>query len=177
MDALRAALDTGPTPVCFLFRDDDAGGDDTALEGRLDVFEPHGLPRDVDTIPLAASYRTVELITTRQTSGRNDRRVHQRGFAVLSRYLFAGTAGVPGLVELRVTVDWFGKWKKVPLDQDVRGGELPAAMAGGQAPVGVMLHHAVMSAHVRTDLGELLSSPVVGARTCEGRQRVAPEPD
>jgi hypothetical protein len=119
------------------------------------VFEPHGLPRDVDTIPLAASYRTVELITTRQTSGRNNRRVHQRGFAVLSR----------------------DQWKKVPLDQDVRGGELPAAMAGGQAPVGVMLHHAVMSAHVRTDLGELLSSPVVGARTCEGRQRVAPEPD
>ncbi len=81
LDALRAALDTRPTPVWFFFRDDDAGWDDTALEALLDVFEPHGLPLDVATIPLAATSRTVEVITTRQTSGRNDLRVHQHGLA------------------------------------------------------------------------------------------------
>ena len=81
LDALRAALDTRPTPVWFFFRDDDAGWDDTALEALLDAFEPHGLPLDVATIPLAATSRTVEVITTRQTSGRNDLRVHQHGLA------------------------------------------------------------------------------------------------
>ncbi len=221
LDPLRAALDARAAPAWFFFRDDDAGWDDTALEALLDVFEPHGLPLDVAAIPLAATSRTVEVITARQTSGRNDLRVHQHGlahvnhepvgrkcefgvsrppeqqrddiatgrdvlhasfgdvpaiftppwnrcapwtaevlrdlgFAVLSRDLSAGMAGVPGLVELPVTVDWFGNRKKVPLDQTARG-ELLAAMAGGQAPVGLMLHHEVMSAQDRTDVGALLA--------------------
>jgi peptidoglycan/xylan/chitin deacetylase (PgdA/CDA1 family) len=78
------------------------------------------------------------------------------GFAVLSRDLSAGRAVVPGLVELPVSVDWFAKRKKVPLDRTARG-ELLAEMAGGRGPVGVMLHHEVMSAQDRTDVGELLA--------------------
>ena len=78
------------------------------------------------------------------------------GFAVLSRDVSAGRAGVPGLLELPITVDWFAKRKKVPVDRSARG-ELLAEMAGGTGPVGVMLHHEVMSAQDRTDLGELLA--------------------
>ncbi len=221
LDPLRAALDGREAPVWFFFRDDDAGWDDAALEALLDVFEPHGLPLDVAAIPMAATARTVEVITARQTSGRYDLRVHQHGlahlnhepearkcefgmsrspeqqrddiargrdvlrglfgdvpaiftppwnrcapwtaevlrglgFAVLSRDLSAGRAGVPGLVELPITADWFAKRKKVPLDRTARG-ELLAEMARGQGPVGLMLHHQVMSAQDRTDLGAVLA--------------------
>ena len=221
LEPLHDALDARSAPVWFFFRDDDAGWDDTALEALLDVFEPHGLPLDVAAIPLAATSRTVEVITARQTSGRNDLRVHQHGlahvnheavgrkcefgvsrspdqqrddlaagrdvlrglfgdvpaiftppwnrcapwtgevlrdlgFAVLSRDVSAGRAGVPGLAELPISVDWFAKRKKVPLDRTARG-ELLAEMAGGPGPVGLMLHHQVMSAQDRTEVGELLA--------------------
>jgi peptidoglycan/xylan/chitin deacetylase (PgdA/CDA1 family) len=220
LDPLRAALDTRAEPVWFFFRDDDAGWDDAALEALLDVFEPHGLPLDVAAIPLAATVRTVELLTSRQAGGRNDVRVHQHGlahvnhepegrkcefgpsrsagqqrediargrevlrglfgdvpavftppwnrcapwtaevlrdlgFAVLSRDVSAGVAGVPGLVELPITVDWFAKRKKVPLDRTGRG-RLLAETATGPGPVGLMLHHEVMSEEDLADLAALL---------------------
>lgn len=78
------------------------------------------------------------------------------GFTVLSRDLSAGTAGVPGLRELPITVDWFAKRKKVPVDRTARG-ELLAAMAAGPDPVGVMLHHEVLSDQDLSDLAELLT--------------------
>ena len=221
LDPLHAALDARATPVPFFFRDDDAGWDDAALEALLDVFEPHGLPLDLAAIPLAVTDRTVELITGRQHSGRNDLRVHQHGlahvnhepqgrkcefgpsrppeqqrddiargrellrglfsgvpavftppwnrcapwtaevlrdlgFAVLSRDVSAGTAGVPGLRELPITVDWFAKRKKVPVDRAARGGLLAEAVAG-PGPVGLMLHHEVLSADDRADLTALLA--------------------
>jgi hypothetical protein len=59
-------------------------------------------------------------------------------------------------VELPISVDWSAKRKKVPLDRTARG-ELLAAMAAGPGPVGLMLHHQVMSAQDRTDVGELLA--------------------
>jgi hypothetical protein len=221
LEPLHAALDARSAPVWFFFRDDDAGWDDTGLEALLDVFEPHGLPLDVAAIPLATTSRTVRVVTARQTSGRNDLRVHQHGlahvnhepvgrkcefgvsrsrdqqrddiasgrdvlrrrfgdvpaiftppwnrcapwtgevlrdlgFAVLSRDLSAGRAGVPGLAELPISVDWFAKRKKVPIDRTGRG-ELLAEIAGGPGPVGLMLHHQVMSAQDRTEVGELLA--------------------
>jgi peptidoglycan/xylan/chitin deacetylase (PgdA/CDA1 family) len=78
------------------------------------------------------------------------------GFAVLSRDVSAGRAGVPGLLELPVSVDWFGKRKKVPVDRAGRG-DLLAQAAAGDAPVGVMLHHAVTSAEDFHDIGQLLA--------------------
>jgi hypothetical protein len=78
------------------------------------------------------------------------------GFRVLSRDVSAGTAGVPGLLELPITVDWFAKRKKVPVDR-TRRGELLAESAAGPGPVGLMLHHEVMSAEDRADLAALLA--------------------
>jgi peptidoglycan/xylan/chitin deacetylase (PgdA/CDA1 family) len=77
------------------------------------------------------------------------------GFAVLSRDLSAGLAGVPGLVELPIAVDWFAKRKKVPVDR-AGLGELLAEAAAGPGPVGLMLHHEVMSEEDLADLAALL---------------------
>lgn len=221
LDPFRAALDSAEEPVRFFFRDDDAGWDDSALESLLDVFETHGVPLDVAAIPEAMTPRTVDLLTSRVSDGRNDLAVHQHGlahvnhepegrkcefgpsrpaaqqaddisrgrdllhsmlgelpavftppwnrsavwtagvlsdlgFAVLSRDVSAGRAGVPGLLELPITTDWFAKRKKVPVDRTTRG-ELLAVHADGTGPVGVMLHHEVMSEQDRTDLGSLLA--------------------
>ena len=220
LDPLRAALDAAERPVTFFFRDDDAGWADEALAAMLDVFGASGVPLDVAAIPEAMSPHTVDLLTKRRESGRNDLTVHQHGlahvnhepegrkcefgpsrsaarqaddiahgrdllrsmmgdlpavftppwnrcapwtagvlrdlgFAVLSRDLTAGLAGVPGLVELPITVDWFAKRKKVPVDRAGRG-ELLAESAAGPGPVGVMLHHEVMSDDDRADLADLL---------------------
>ena len=78
------------------------------------------------------------------------------GFTVLSRDVSAGTAGVPGLLELPITVDWFAKRRKVPVDRAARG-ELLAEAAAGDGPVGLMLHHEVMSPEDREDVGALLA--------------------
>jgi len=220
LDPLRRALDSRDEPVRFFFRDDDAGWDDAALDRVLDVFADHGLPLDVAAIPAALTGRTVELLTVRAASGRNDVTVHQHGYAhvnheaegrkcefgvsrtpeqqaedleagrallrdrvgdvpslftppwnrcapwtgrvlrdlgfeVLSRDVTAGSIGVPGLLELPVTVDWSARRKGVPVDRTGRG-ELLARSAGEPGPVGVMLHHEVMSVQDLADLAALL---------------------
>lgn len=81
--------------------------------------------------------------------------LHELGVAILSRDLSAGTAGVPGLLELPVSVDWFAKRRKVPVDRTGRG-ELLAEMARGPEPVGVMLHHEVMDDQDLADVAALL---------------------
>lgn len=93
--------------------------------------------------------------------------LRELGFTVLSRDLSAGLAGVPGLLEMPVTVDWFAKQKLVPVDRAARGQLLADAVAGPRT-VGVMLHHAVMSAQDRVDVGTLLelvaAHPAVSAQ-------------
>jgi peptidoglycan/xylan/chitin deacetylase (PgdA/CDA1 family) len=81
--------------------------------------------------------------------------LHDLGFTVLSRDLSAGRLDVPELAEVPVTVDWFAKRKKVPVDRFGRG-RLLAEMAERPEPVGVMLHHAVMSEEDRADVDALL---------------------
>lgn len=78
------------------------------------------------------------------------------GFKVLSRDVSAGRAHVPGLLELPVSVDWFAKRKKVPVERAARGELLAGAAAAGET-VGVMLHHAVMSEQDLADIGALLA--------------------
>lgn len=82
------------------------------------------------------------------------------GFTVLSRDVSAGTAGVPGLAEVPVTVDWFATRKvdgvRTPVDAAGRG-RLLAASAVRDGAVGVMLHHEVMAPDDLADLDALLA--------------------
>jgi hypothetical protein len=78
------------------------------------------------------------------------------GFTVLSRDATAGRAGVAGLAEVPVTVDWFAKRHQVPVDRSGRARLLAEAIDGDD-PVGVMLHHAVTGTEDLADLGGLLA--------------------
>lgn len=71
------------------------------------------------------------------------------GFGVLSRESRAGGFGVPGLLELPVSVDF------VRLDAVEAGERIAAAIRAG-GPVGVMFHHEVMDAGAMARTGELL---------------------
>ena len=77
------------------------------------------------------------------------------GFSVLSRDLSATPFHERDLFELPVSVDWFAKLKRVPLTPN-QIGDLLGVAASGPAPVGVMLHHAIMNEEERERLGELL---------------------
>jgi predicted deacetylase len=75
--------------------------------------------------------------------------------AVLSRDRTAGALARPGLRELPVQVDWLAKRRGERLGRAAIGAQL-AARAAEDAPVGVMLHHAEMTADDGVALGELL---------------------
>ncbi len=77
------------------------------------------------------------------------------GFTVLSRDVTATQFGAPGLSEIPVSVDWFGHRKGVRLTPDEIGESLSKA-ALTHAPVGVMLHHALIDDEERQRIGELL---------------------
>jgi peptidoglycan/xylan/chitin deacetylase (PgdA/CDA1 family) len=81
--------------------------------------------------------------------------LREAGFTILSRDVTATPLSVAGLLELPVSVDWFARRKRVPLPPH-EIGELLAAAASESAPVGVMLHHAIMNEEERERLGELL---------------------
>jgi peptidoglycan/xylan/chitin deacetylase (PgdA/CDA1 family) len=81
------------------------------------------------------------------------------GFQVLSRDVSAGRAGVPGLIERPITLDWSGK-HGVCRGRDEWGRQLAATLTG-EEPVGMMLHHGVMDADdfgMLADLLDVLSS-------------------
>jgi peptidoglycan/xylan/chitin deacetylase (PgdA/CDA1 family) len=79
----------------------------------------------------------------------------QEGFTLLSRDITATRFNTPGLVELPVSIDWFGHRKGVRLTPNEIGNSLSKA-ASSQAPVGVMLHHALIDDEERQRIGELL---------------------
>jgi hypothetical protein len=72
------------------------------------------------------------------------------GFRLLSREWRAPPLGIPGLPELPVRIDW------VRLDRAARAARLAEAIRDGQ-PVGVMFHHAGMSAAEADDLLRLIA--------------------
>jgi peptidoglycan/xylan/chitin deacetylase (PgdA/CDA1 family) len=77
------------------------------------------------------------------------------GFRALSREARAEPLGIPGLAELPVSVDWFAHRKGVRLTPWELGGRLVAAIGSG-APVGLMLHHAIMDAADMRRVADLL---------------------
>jgi hypothetical protein len=78
------------------------------------------------------------------------------GFQVLSRDSHAEALEIPGLFEMPISVDWFAHRKKMRLDK-MEWGELLAAKLENEAPIGIMLHHAVMDADEMQALAQLLS--------------------
>src|SRR5215216_749369 len=77
------------------------------------------------------------------------------GFTVLSRDITATQFGAPGLTELPVSINWLGHRKGVRVTPDEIGESLSKA-ASSQAPVGVMLHHALIDEEERQRIRELL---------------------
>jgi peptidoglycan/xylan/chitin deacetylase (PgdA/CDA1 family) len=81
--------------------------------------------------------------------------LQREGFTVLSRDITATQFNTPGLSELPVSIDWFGHRQKVRLTPE-EIGDLLSKAASSQAPVGVMLHHALVDEDERQRIGELL---------------------
>lgn len=77
------------------------------------------------------------------------------GFTVLSRDINATQFGAPGLSELPISIDWFGRRKGVRVTPKQIGESLSKA-ASSPAPVGVMLHHPLVDDEERQRIGELL---------------------
>jgi hypothetical protein len=78
------------------------------------------------------------------------------GFRVLSREWRAAPLGLAGLHELPIRVDWFAHRNGVRLPPPELGAQLGDAIREG-GPVGLMLHHAVMSAADFRRAGDLLA--------------------
>ena len=81
--------------------------------------------------------------------------LQKEGFTLLSRDITAPRFNTPGLMELPVSIDWFGHRKGVRLTPNEIGDSLSKA-ASAQSPVGVMLHHALVDDDERRRIGELL---------------------
>jgi hypothetical protein len=75
---------------------------------------------------------------------------------VLSGDITARRLDRPGLVEVPVSIDWSARRKGVPISPAARGRAIAARVVAG-APVGVMLHHAVMDGAERLQLARLLA--------------------
>lgn len=81
--------------------------------------------------------------------------LQNEGFTLLSRDITAKQLDIADLMELPVSIDWFGHRKKVRLSPNEIGDALNTAISS-DAPVGVMLHHALVDDEEREMIGELL---------------------
>jgi hypothetical protein len=77
------------------------------------------------------------------------------GFAALSRDRGAEALDTHGLAEVPVSIDWCGRPPARPTLPDLAERGARAARRG--APVGIMIHHAVMDDESRAELGALLA--------------------
>ena len=81
--------------------------------------------------------------------------LQSEGFTLLSRDITAKQLDLADLMELPVSIDWFGHRKKVRLTLDEIGASLAAAVSS-EGRVGVMLHHALVDDDEREMIAELL---------------------
>ena len=77
------------------------------------------------------------------------------GFRVLSRDITAPSLALPDLKELPISIDWFAKKHGTRLTLEALGA-LMADTVKQRQPMGIMLHHELMSAGERDLLGDLL---------------------
>ena len=82
--------------------------------------------------------------------------LRELGFRVLSRDATAPPLALAGLNELPISVDWFAKNNGSRLSFECLGALLAKVVKQRQQPVGIMLHHELMSADERGLLGDLL---------------------
>jgi peptidoglycan/xylan/chitin deacetylase (PgdA/CDA1 family) len=82
--------------------------------------------------------------------------LRELGFRVLSCDAAAPAANVPGLTEVPIHVDWFARRKGERLSRAAVAERMAADVTRCAAPLGVMLHHALMTARERASAGELL---------------------
>jgi len=82
--------------------------------------------------------------------------LQEAGFQVVSRDLTATPFQGPGLIELPISIDWFGKHKGDRLTFEELGAQTANAIST-QPQVGIMLHHAVMKQSDFEHLHNLLS--------------------
>ena len=81
LDPVRRALDAGPSPIAFFFRDDDAGWEDEKLHRLLDVLTYFRAPIAVAAIPLAIHSRLAADLRALVTAPATVVSLHQHGFA------------------------------------------------------------------------------------------------
>ena len=81
--------------------------------------------------------------------------LRELGFRVLSRDASAPSVLLSGLKELPISIDWFAKKNGKRLSFQFLG-TLIARMVKQARPIGIMLHHELMSAAERESLGDLL---------------------
>ena len=82
--------------------------------------------------------------------------LRDEGVRAVSREATAEPFGLRGLAEIPITVDWLAKRKGGGRVAAEARGQLLATAASGARPVGVMLHHAVMTDDDLAELDELL---------------------
>lgn len=81
--------------------------------------------------------------------------LRELGFRVLSRDATAPSLALSGLKELPISIDWFAKKNGKRLSFQSLGTLIATTVKQSQ-PVGIMLHHELMSAAERELLGDLL---------------------
>lgn len=79
----------------------------------------------------------------------------ESGFSCVSRDKTAPHLDAPGLKELPICIDWFGRRKGVRLTREETGRSIAAA-AGDPNAVGIMFHHALMDDEEQAQTLELL---------------------
>lgn len=79
------------------------------------------------------------------------------GLAAISRDRTASPLATAGLTECAIDVDWFARAKGVRLDRGAWAARLAADVTAATAPLGLMLHHAVMDREELAALDELLT--------------------
>jgi hypothetical protein len=84
--------------------------------------------------------------------------LREAGIAVLSRDRSAEPLDVDGLAECPSASDWLRKRKGVRVSHAAWAGELARTITAADAPVGVMLHHAVMDDDDREAFGVVLAT-------------------
>jgi hypothetical protein len=82
--------------------------------------------------------------------------LRELGFRALSCDATAPSLGLPGLKELPISIDWFAKKNGARLSLQALG-TLIADKVKQTRPVGIMLHHELMSGDEHNHLGELLA--------------------